>query len=245
MGDTIAFLPRICGPVSVFPKQPIEVVVVMQRIVIADTQTIFRRGAVRILSAEEQFEVAAECSGEGELHDAIAGTQGAIVVFPLAMATDVLDTLARVEQTGGRSIVIVERGVKADRALSRRVACVLPRAAAGSQLLPCVLRVAAGERFVAGERLSAAGELDQAGVRMLQQLTPRELQILALVVNGAKNRDVAAQLGVKEQVVKNYLRSIYDKTGVSDRLELAVFVTHHRALSEAADGAKQELPPQK
>ena len=60
------------------------------------------------------------------------------------------------------------------------------------------------------------------------------LQIVALIVQGCKNKEIASQLGTKEQVIKNYLRGIYDKTGVSDRLELALFTIHHRVLAEAA-----------
>ena len=48
------------------------------------------------------------------------------------------------------------------------------------------------------------------------------MQIVALIVQGCKNKDIATQLSTKEQVIKNYLRSIYDKTGVSDRLEDAL-----------------------
>jgi DNA-binding NarL/FixJ family response regulator len=71
-------------------------------------------------------------------------------------------------------------------------------------------------------------------MRVRDRLTPKEMQIVALIVQGCKNKDIAGQLGTKEQVIKNYLRSIYDKTGVSDRLELALFTIHHRALAEAA-----------
>jgi DNA-binding NarL/FixJ family response regulator len=66
------------------------------------------------------------------------------------------------------------------------------------------------------------------------RLTPKEIQIVALIAQGCKNRQIAEQLHTKEQVIKNYLRSIYDKTGVSDRLELALFTIHHRVLAEAA-----------
>ena len=75
------------------------------------------------------------------------------------------------------------------------------------------------------------------GLRVLERLTPKEVQIVALVGEGFKNREIAERLATKEQVVKNYLRSIYDKTGVSDRLELALFTVHHRALAEAAERA--------
>ncbi len=60
------------------------------------------------------------------------------------------------------------------------------------------------------------------------------MQIVALIVQGCKNKDIALQLDTKEQVIKNYLRAIYDKTGVSDRLELALFTIHHKVLAEAA-----------
>ena len=62
---------------------------------------------------------------------------------------------------------------------------------------------------------------------------------MALIAEGSKNKEIASQLGTKEQVVKNYLRSIYDKTGVSDRLELALFTIHHRALAEAAERVRE------
>jgi DNA-binding CsgD family transcriptional regulator len=60
------------------------------------------------------------------------------------------------------------------------------------------------------------------------------MRIVALIVQGCKNREIATRLKTTEQVIKNYLRSIYDKTGVSDRLELALFTLHHRVLAEAA-----------
>ena len=67
------------------------------------------------------------------------------------------------------------------------------------------------------------------------------MQIVSLIVQGCKNKHIATQLGTKEQVIKNYLRSIYDKTGVSDRLELALFTLHHRVLAEAATRASDLL----
>ena len=52
------------------------------------------------------------------------------------------------------------------------------------------------------------------------------------------------RLGTTEQVIKNYLRSVYDKTGVSDRLELALFTIHHRILNEAAAATAAAATPQ-
>jgi DNA-binding NarL/FixJ family response regulator len=77
-------------------------------------------------------------------------------------------------------------------------------------------------------------ENDMVGTRVRDRLTPKELRIVALIVQGYKNKDIATELGTTEQVIKNYLRNIYDKIGVSDRLELALFTIHHRILAEAA-----------
>ncbi len=82
---------------------------------------------------------------------------------------------------------------------------------------------------------------DDAGVKAAQRLTPRELQIVALICEGLKNKQIALQLGTKEQVIKNYLRSIYSKAGVSDRLELALFTVHHRALADVVEATRQAL----
>ena len=72
------------------------------------------------------------------------------------------------------------------------------------------------------------------GARVRDRLTPKELKIVSLIVQGYKNKEIATQLGTTEQVIKNYLRNVYDKIGVSDRLELALFTIHHRMLAEAA-----------
>jgi DNA-binding NarL/FixJ family response regulator len=77
-------------------------------------------------------------------------------------------------------------------------------------------------------------EEDMVGTRVRDRLTPKEMRIVALIVQGCKNREIAGRLKTTEQVIKNYLRSIYDKTGVSDRLELALFTIHHRVLAAAA-----------
>ena len=65
------------------------------------------------------------------------------------------------------------------------------------------------------------------------RLSDRELRIVAAVVQGYKNREIAPQLYTSEQMIKNALRKIFDKIGVSDRLELALFVVHHRILAQA------------
>jgi DNA-binding NarL/FixJ family response regulator len=63
------------------------------------------------------------------------------------------------------------------------------------------------------------------------------MKIVGLLVQGKRNKEIASYIGTTEQVIKNYLRCVFDKTGVSDRLELALFTVHHKTLAEAAEAA--------
>ncbi|MGP8260162.1 MAG: LuxR C-terminal-related transcriptional regulator, partial [Acidobacteriaceae bacterium] len=110
-----------------------------------------------------------------------------------------------------------------------------------SGLLECIRRVASGQHSFQHSNVTSILAQDTVGARVRDRLTPKEIQIIALIVQGCKNKLIASQLNTKEQVIKNYLRSIYDKTGVSDRLELALFTIHHRALAEAAAHASDLL----
>jgi DNA-binding NarL/FixJ family response regulator len=101
--------------------------------------------------------------------------------------------------------------------------------------MECVRRVARGETWAQSQLVIAeVFEDDMVGTRVLQLLTPKETRIVALIVQGCRNRDIAIRLKTTEQVIRNYLRSIFDKTGVSDRLELALFTIHHRVLAQMA-----------
>ena len=108
-------------------------------------------------------------------------------------------------------------------------------------------RVAAGDTWTPPQLIQLdSPDEDLVGTRVRDRLTPKEMRIVALIVQGCKNREIAIRLKTTEQVIKNYLRSIYDKTGVSDRLELALFTIHHRVLAQAAAdvGSKLEAEEQ-
>jgi DNA-binding NarL/FixJ family response regulator len=214
-----------------------------QRIILADTQVIFRTGAARVLAMEEDLRVVAQCADLQRLKEALDSLRHSIAVFPTSIAPDLHLLLDCVERAGSKSVVIVEYGTKLDQSVARRADGVVLRSVAGPQLVECLRRVAAGQRCVPLANVRSTPLLDRVGTRVLKRLTPKELQIVALVAEGGKNREIAAQLSTTEQVIKNYLRNIYDKTGVSDRLELAVFTQHHRVLAEAAQRARQDLTP--
>jgi len=75
------------------------------------------------------------------------------------------------------------------------------------------------------------------------QLTKKEVQVATLVFEGLTNREIAKLVGTTEQVVKNYLRKVYDKLGVADRLELALFCLHNRVIENQKAPQAQEAAP--
>ena len=78
---------------------------------------------------------------------------------------------------------------------------------------------------------------DTIGMRVRERLSQQELGIVSHVVRGYRNREIALRMGTSEQAVKNSLRRIFDKTGVYGRLELALFVLHHRTLAAASSAS--------
>jgi len=82
--------------------------------------------------------------------------------------------------------------------------------------------------------------LRPTGSRPKVQLTPKESLIVSCVTQGMKNKEIALRVGTTEQVVKNYLRKVYDKLGVADRLELALYCLNHRVV----DGEARAKPAQ-
>jgi DNA-binding NarL/FixJ family response regulator len=213
----------------------------MIRIILADNQAIFRAGAARVLALEEDIRIVAQCDDQARLLSALDAVRGAIVLFSSSLHADAHTVIAGAGAAGSRCILIAENGVEVAEDLVRILDGLVYRNVPGSDLLDTIRRVAAGQRCIQPSNVTSILAQDAVGARVRDRLTPKEMQIVALIVQGCKNKHIAAQLGTKEQVIKNYLRSIYDKTGVSDRLELALFTIHHKVLAEAAARASDLL----
>jgi DNA-binding NarL/FixJ family response regulator len=137
---------------------------------------------------------------------------------------------------GNRAIVIAENNESAVDYLRQGFRGVVFRSVTAMALVERVRRVARGYTWMPPQLVIAEmPEDDMVGTRVLQRLTPKEMRIVALIVQGCRNRETAIRLKTTEQVVKNNLRSIYEKIGVSDRLELGLFTIHHRVLAQAAE----------
>jgi len=207
----------------------------MNKIILADSQAIFRAGTAKVLAIDEDFRIIAQCSDTERMMHAITTFPGAIVILAASLKPELSRLRLLLETMGSRGIVIAENNESPTPYFQQGFRGVIFRSTAGSALVECVRKVAAGEIWQPLQAMmSDTLEEDMVGTRVRDRLTPKEMRIVALIVQGCKNREIATRLKTTEQVIKNYLRSIYDKTGVSDRLELALFTLHHRVLAEAA-----------
>jgi DNA-binding NarL/FixJ family response regulator len=216
-------------------KQPEAQSSKLNKILLADNQELFRIGMAKILASEEDFRLAAQCADLERLLLCVDAYRSSVVLFASTLRPEYQDLMAHIKAAGSRAVVIAENGETADSFIAHDIRGVVYRDTAGEEVVECLHRVIQGYRSI--QRAGEAIGLDEEatiGTRVRDRLTPREMQVVALLVQGCKNKEIALRLGTTEQVVKNYLRKIYDKTGVSDRLELALFATHNRILAAAA-----------
>ncbi len=207
----------------------------MLKIILADNQAIFRTGAAKVLAVEDDLRIVAQAENSEKMMMALEKFHATVLIF----GTDIHSNLAQVVETAKkfktRLVAIAETGQDSRHFLSNGVHAVIYRNVSGESLVQCVRKVAKGETWIQDtQETKETLENDLVGARVRDRLTAKELKIVALIVQGYKNKEIATQLGTTEQVIKNYLRNVYDKIGVSDRLELALFTIHHRILAEAA-----------
>jgi DNA-binding NarL/FixJ family response regulator len=219
----------------------------MNKIILADSQAIFRAGTAKVLAMDEDLRIIAQCTDLERMYHAITTFPSSIVLFAASLHPDFSRLRVLLETMGSRGIVIAENNDVAASYLQQGFKGVVYRSVTGPTLVECVRSVAAGNTWLPPQVMQADSPQDDlVGTRVRDRLTPKEMRIVALIVQGCKNREIAMRLKTTEQVIKNYLRSIYDKTGVGDRLELALFTIHHRVLAQAAAevGSKLEAEEQ-
>jgi DNA-binding NarL/FixJ family response regulator len=167
---------------------------------------------------------------EGSL---ITGTVDAIPQFA-RKAPDVKLIVQVSEADENNTVDLYRRGVRG----------VVPRSISPDLLIKCVRKIAAGETWIDNQSISWVIDAYRAQASATPdphkspRLSEKELAIIACITRGMRNKEIAYQIGTTEQVIKNYLRKVYDKLGVSDRLELALYCLHHRILKNETDAAE-------
>jgi DNA-binding NarL/FixJ family response regulator len=211
------------------------------RIIIADSEAIFRVGMSKIFAAQPDLEVVAQTETLSQTLSTVASIPADVILFEAGISPNPSDAIAEVvrrAQPNTKIILVTSRAGEQETVeyLRRGVRGILVRAVTAELLVRCVRKVAAGETWL--DKQGVNWVIDAYRSQALQgtapqqrlRLTEKEMMIISGVTQGMKNKDIAREVGTTEQVVKNYLRKIYDKLNVADRLELALYSMHHRLL---------------
>jgi DNA-binding NarL/FixJ family response regulator len=216
----------------------------MINVIIADHQAIFRAGVAKVLAVEDDIRIVGQPPSIEQLLNALERLRARV----LMISTNFLPLFSEIQSLTMRHstaiLVLAELTDQASAFIAMGAQGVVYRSVNGPTIVDAVRRLARDEAYVHAPN-SAVTEIseDVVGSRVRDRLSEKELRIVAAVVRGYKNREIAMQLYTTEQVVKNALRLIFDKIGVSDRLELALFVLHHRMLAHATASVHIDTDP--
>jgi len=200
----------------------------MINVIIADDQAIFRAGVAKVLAVEDDIRIVGQPQSSEQLLNALDHLRARVLLISTSFVPLFSEIQAITARHSTAILVLAESGDGASAFIAIGALGVVYRSINGPTIVEAVHRLARGETFVHTPN-TAVVEIseDMVGQRVRDRLSEKELRIVAAVVRGYKNREIAAQLDTTEQVIKNALRWIFDKTGVFDRLELALFVLHH------------------
>ncbi len=228
-----------------------EVVTEGIRVILADSQAIYRVGLRKVFGLEDDIRVVAQAETLQNLYAALQRFPADIVVLEGQLIAGMVDAIPELVRRAPDAKLIVQMAetdeVKTVELYRRGVRGVVPRSISPDLLVKCVRKIAAGETWIDNQSVSWVIEAyrSQATVlvnpRSRPHLSQKEVAIITCITRGMRNKEIAYQIGTTEQVIKNYLRKIYDKLGVSDRLELALYCLHHQLLKHYPQEAVNEL----
>ena len=212
-------------------KQPI-------RILLADDHPIFRDGLRKLLTSDDNIVIVGEASNGTECIQLLTKLKPDILLLDLRMPDK--DGLAVLEEVNFDALptrVIVLTATEDDRDVIRAMRMgargVVLKQSATDLLVKSIYKVYGGEiwldQHMTAEVMKAFSKSAEAGPRREKPLlSDREKEIVQHVAQGFRNKEIGEKLFISEQTVKNHLHNIFDKLGVSDRLELALYAIHHR-----------------
>jgi two-component system nitrate/nitrite response regulator NarL len=215
------------------------------RVVLADSQSIYRVGIRKIFGLEDDIRVVAQADSLENLRLAIERHPADVVLVECELftgATSSIPELLRISP----DIKLIVQTMSADEGLTvelyrRGIRGIISRSISPDLLVRCVRRIASGETWIDNyavkwviEAYRAQGTA-LASQRTQPRLSPKETAIITCITQGMRNKEIAFQMGTSEQVIKNYLRKIYHKLGLPDRLELALYGLRNKISKADAD----------
>jgi DNA-binding NarL/FixJ family response regulator len=222
------------------------------RVILADSQAIYRVGMRKIFALEDDIRVVAQAENLENLYAALQHFPADLVLLEAALITGTVDAIPEFVRRAPDAKLIVQVSESDEtntvELYRRGVRGVVPRSISPDLLIKCVRKIAAGETWIDNRSISWVIDAYRSQATSLTnpksqpKLSPKELSIISCITRGMRNKEIAYQVGTTEQVVKNYLRKIYDKLGVSDRLELALYCMHHETLKKGNPMTESPVP---
>jgi DNA-binding NarL/FixJ family response regulator len=218
------------------------------RVIVADSQAIFRAGLRKIFAVEDDIRVVGQAETLPQAVAAAKKFTAEILILEAALAERPVEALQEIlKEAQGLRVVVVTETPEQDLTLElfrRGAYAVVSREIDSELFVECLRKVSEGEPWLEPHAVRWVLEAYRTqgtrtpSARTKVQLTPKEALIVSCVTQGMKNKEIAVRVGTTEQVVKNYLRKVYDKLGVADRLELALYCLNSRVLQDA-----KQAPP--
>jgi DNA-binding NarL/FixJ family response regulator len=215
------------------------------RVLVVDEQSLFREGMANLLSGQPDIEVIGSAESLPVATEYIRKSRPdiALIGWP-ASSSNSQKVFAAIQESKSptRVIMLVKDDTKEDFLEAVRQGCcgIVPKQTSTELLLKSIRKVHAGEfwldrmttadviRRLAKRASASPHQAPRPGLRdNAAALSNREMEIVVLVAQGYKNKEMAERMFISEQTVKNHLHNIFDKVGVSDRLELALYAIHN------------------
>ncbi len=188
----------------------------MYRVILADNQDLFRVGLARLLATQDDLQIVAQISDPARLKPVLATHSANVVIAAASLIHNLSDLVREAKRAAGRVLLVAEEITSIDSYRAAGVSGVITRGAPIAAFVGCIRKVLRGADFVTYPEPIPV--VDTVGHRAASCLLTGEKKVVALLMEGLKNREIADRLGIREQVVKNKLQSIFDKTGSSNRV---------------------------
>ncbi len=212
------------------------------RIILADSQAIYRVGIRKIFALEDDLRVVAQADTMENLFAAVERYPSDVLLMEAGLLAGTVDAIPNLLKIAPEIKIVVQASQSDDQGMlemyRKGVRGVISRSISPDLLVKCVRKIAHGETWIDNQSVNLVIEAYRSQAQSLihpksqAKLTAKEMVIITGITQGKRNKEIAYQLGTSDQVVKNYLRKIYDKLGVSDRLELALYCLHNKIITE-------------